>query len=346
MATSPAPIVLILGQDSFRADQALDSVLKSRGVDSAEIVRIWGDEASFPDVFAAASARSLFSDQTIVVVRRAEKLRGGGREEEDDDSDAGEGEAPEEPGPQGGGRRSTGMAAAPSAELPDLDPSSSLILLARKVDRRFGLWKKLSKVAQTIDADYLKGRALVSAAAAEARAKGLRVSEDVLRDIVDQSGPSLGRIVSELEKMALYEGAKGRSGEDVVAVTSSPPLYRLSDALVLKNKTEVLGLLDEALRQGEAGLRILATAHGTVRKLAVFRALRQAGVASSEAGAQAGILPFKVAETERAVRAWSPREIGRALAVFAEADRRLKLSAPAAPLLAHALARVAGGGRA
>ena len=75
MAKTLAPIVLILGQDSFRADRGLAQALKDRGAEPSEVVRIWGDEASFADVFAAAAARSLFSDRTVVVVRRAEKLR-------------------------------------------------------------------------------------------------------------------------------------------------------------------------------------------------------------------------------------------------------------------------------
>ena len=175
---------------------------------------------------------------------------------------------------------------------------------------------------------------------------GLRVPDDLLRDIVEQSGPSLGRIFSELEKMLLYQGAAGRGAGESVAVTSSPPLYLLSDALMLKDKRKGLGLLDDALRQGEAGLRVLATMHGTVRKLAMFRALRNSGISSTDAGSQLGILPFKVADTERAARSWSDAEIGRALSAFAEADRRLKLSAPAVPVLTHALAMVASGGRA
>lgn len=346
MAQASSPIVLILGQDSLRADHALAKVLKVRGVDASEIVRIWGDESSFSDVFAAAAARSLFSEKTVVLVRRAERLRGSGRSSDDEAADSDGTDGSDEPAPKARGKGQSSKTAASTGDLPDLDPSSLLILVARKVDRRIGLWKKLSKAAELIDADYLKGRSLTMAAAAEAKALGLRVADDLLRDIVEQSGPSLGRIVSELEKMLLFEGATGRGSEDLLAVTSSPPLYRLSDAIMLRNKREALSLLDEALRQGEAGLRVLATAHGTVRKLAVFRALRQAGVASAEAGAQAGILPFKVSETDRAARAWSASDLGRAFAVFAEADRRLKLSAPAAPLLTHALSTVASGGRA
>jgi len=346
VAKAHSPIVLILGQDSLRADRALASTLKARDVDASEIVRLWGDEASFADVFAAATSRSLFSDRTVVVVRRAEKLRGGGR---DPDEDNGEGEAPEaapEEAEKGSRRRPGARAAAPVGDLPELDPSSSLIFVVRKTDRRFGMWKKISKAAETIDADYLKGKALNLAAAAEARTLGLRVPDDLLRDIVEQSGPSLGRVVSELEKMRLYQGPAGRGAEESVAVTSSPPLYLLSDALMLKDKRQSLGLLDEALRQGEAGLKVLATMHGTVRKLAMFRALRNSGVPAAEAGAQLGIFPFKIADTERASRSWSEADIGRALAAFAEADRRLKLSAPAVPVLTHALARVASGGRA
>lgn len=350
MARALSPIVLILGQDSLRADRALDEVLNSRNAQSSDVVRIWGDEASFPEVFVAATSRSLFSDQTVVVVRRAEKLRGGGGAKEPDpddvDDDSADEETPQAPVEPVRGRKAAGKPVSGGVELPELDSSSTLILVTRKVDRRIGVWKKISKMAELIDADYLKGRFLISAAAAEARTLGLRLPEDLLRDIVEQSGPSLGRIVSELEKILLFAGTTGRGIDDILAVTSSPPLYRLSDAIMSKNKTASLELLDEALRQGEAGLRILATAHGTVRKLAVFRALRQAGLSSSDAGTQAGILPFKVADTERAARGWSTPELSRAFGILAEADRRLKLSAPAAPLLTHALACMSDGGRA
>lgn len=352
MAKPLSSIVLIFGQDSLRADRALDAVIKARQVDPSEVVRIWGDESSFTDVFNAASSRSLFSDKTVVVVRRAEKLRGGGGKDPSDDDGAGsednenneESDAPEPAGKKPA-RKGTAKA-PPQNDLPELDESSCLILVTRKADRRFGMWKKISKVAEVIDVDYLKGRSLNMAAAAEAKAMGLRISEDVLRETVEQSGPSLGRIVSEFEKMVLFQGGSARDAEGLVAVTSAPPLYLLSDALMLKQKGEMLNLLDEALRQGEAGLRVLATAHGTIRKLAIFRALRRTGVSSAEAGSQAGILPFKVADTERAARQWSDADIGKALSAFAEADRRLKLSSPTAPVLTQALASAASGGRA
>ncbi len=343
VATS-SPIVLILGQDSLRADRALAAVLKSREVDPSEVVRIWGDESTFAEVFAEAASRSLFSDRTVVVVRRAERLRGGGKdpvEELDDDTDPQAAAAVEEKGSE---RRGGGKTAPLVLDLPELDSASLLIFVVRKTDRRFGMWKKISKAAELIDVDFLKGKGLLSAAMAEAKALGLRISDEVLRETVEQSGPALGRIASEFEKMVLYQGPTGRGTEDILAVTSAPPLYRLSDALGMKSKAECLGLLDEAMRQGEAGLRVLAVAHGTIRKLALFRALRRVGVPAAEAGAQAGVLPFKVADTERASRAWSDADIGRAFSVLAEADRRLKLSAPAVPALTHALAALASGG--
>lgn len=340
MAKASPPIVLIAGQDSLRADRALAATLQSRSVDPAEIIRIWGDESSFTDVFAAAMSRSLFSEKTVVVVRRAEKLRGGGKEEEEDP----EGEGAEAAPDPGAGRKGASKAGSQVPDLPELDASSLLILVARKADKRFGIWKKISKVAEVIDAEYFKGKSLGMAAAAEAKGLGLRIADDLLKDVVDQSGPSLGRIVSELEKMVLYQG--GTPSADGVAVTSAPPLYLLADALMVKDKRKSLELLDEALRQGEAGLRVLATLHSTVRRLALFRAMRQSGVSATDAGAQLGIFPFKVADTDRAARSWSDSEVARALAMFAEVDRRLKLSAPAVPLLTHAVATVTAGGRA
>ena len=166
-----------------------------------------------------------------------------------------------------------------------------------------------------------------------------------MRETVDQSGPALGRIVSEFEKMLLFQGASGAGTEESLAVTSSRPLYLLSDAISNKNKRQSLALLDEAMRQGEAGLRILATVHGAIRRLALFRALRRNGVSSADAGTQVGLLPFKVMDTERSARVWSDADLALAFSVFAEADRRLKLSAPALPLLSQAIAAVSDGGR-
>ena len=345
MAREQNPIVLIVGQDSLRADRALDGVLKVLKVDPSEIIRIWGDESSFPDVFGAAASRSLFSDKTVVVVRRAEKLRGaGGRDPEEDPFGDADSDPPEAVEEKPRGRKAAPK--APAGDLPELDPSSSLVFVARKVDRRIGMWKKLSKVADVMDVEYFKGRALNTEAAAEAKRLGLKLRDEVLQETVEQCGPALGRIVSEFEKMVLYQdGGTGKSAADIVAVTSAPPLYLLSDALMSKNKRKSLGYLDDALRQGEAGLRVLATLHGTIRRLAMFRAMRAAGIPSAEAGSRLGIMPFKVMDTDRAARAWNEPEIARALSVFAEADRRLKLSAPAVPVLTHAVVQVVGGGR-
>lgn len=349
MAKSLSPIVLILGQDSLRADRALAETLATRQVDPEDIVRIWGDESSFPQVFAAATSRSLFSDRTVVVVRRAERLRDAGKSGDEEDYEGGESEADDEPPAEpvkarGGKTVKSAKDAAP--EIPELDPGSCLILVARKVDRRGGMWRKVGKAAETIDVDYLKGKGLLMQAGSEARGLGLRIAEDVLRDLVEQSGPSLGRIVSELEKMALYANTPGRAADDIIATTASPPLYLLSDAVLARDRKRCLGLLDDALRQGEHGLRVLATLHGSVRRLAMFRAARKSGIPAAEAAQQLGIMPFKVADMERAARTWTDADVGRALSVFAEVDRRLKLSGPASPALVHALARVTSGARA
>jgi len=339
VAKEQNPIILIFGQDSLRAERALEGVLKARHIDPSEIIRIWGDESSFADVFAAAASRSLFSERTVVMVRRAEKLRGGGRDPESE-GDEGESDVETEPKPRG----KKAAAKSSVAELPEVDPSSSLIFIVRKANRTAGMWRKINKAAEVIEVDYFKGRALTTAAAAEARALGLRVSDELVQETVDQCGPALGRIASEFEKMVLYQGGKsGPGADDIVAVTSAPPLYLLSDALMVRNKRKSLGYLDDALRQGEAGLRVLATLHGAVRRLAMFRAMRAEGVPSAEAAGRLGILPFKVIDTERAARAWSEAEVGRALSIFAEADRRLKLSAPPSPVLTHAVIQILGG---
>lgn len=340
-AGAASPWVLIAGEDSWRADRALERVLATRakGLDPADFTRLWGDECAFDDVVAAANSRSLFSPRTVVIVRRAEKLRGVGAVESEEagdgstDGPAAEAGSAEEPAD--GSLRAKGRKAPPAPDLPEIDGDALVVLVARKPDRRRGLWRKLSNAAQVEDAAVLKGRQLNEAAAAEASRLKVRLPYEALRDLVEQCGPELGRIVSEIEKIALYGAG---SSDDLLATTGGPPPWAFTDALASRS-SETVAHAHAALEQGEPALMLLSMAHRALRRTLVFGALRGAGTSSAEAAKELGLMPFKVADTEEAARAWDRGSIAVALQSLSECDRVLKLSSPPAPALLLATAR-------
>lgn len=360
-ARAGSPIVLISGEDSLLSDRALARVLKERAgeEDPAEFRRLWGDECSINDVFSAAQNRSLFSSRTIVIVRRAEKLRGMGKsgdagpDASDGDASADErgDETPVEAPLQATKPARKKSAKSEGPQLPELDDDSLVVFVARKVDRRGGLWKKISDAATFIDVQPLKGRALQDAAAEEARALGVKLGFEALKDLCEQAGPSLGRIVSELEKMSLYAG-RGMDSSDVVSGTGAPPPWTFSDAVASRRTKVAIAALQESIEMGEPPLMLLSMAHRSIRRTLVFGALRSAGMDATSAASRAGVMPFKVRETEEAVRQWTSSASraeskgavanvtskgGRAMKALSEADRLLKLSSPGGPALASAV---------
>src|SRR5262245_6838997 len=76
-ARPPAPVQAIVGEDSYLAEAALERVLAAAVPgERHETVRVlYGDEAKWEDVVAAARAGSLFAPSRAVVVRRAELLK-------------------------------------------------------------------------------------------------------------------------------------------------------------------------------------------------------------------------------------------------------------------------------
>lgn len=299
-----------MGADSLLAEEALARILAEHlgagAADAVEVVR--GEETSWARLLDNVRTGSLFAPRRAVVVRNAEALKG-----EDE-----------------------GVA----AYLDDPTPGVLLALVAAKPDKRKGVWKRLVDRARVTAADPLKGRALRAHVQERLRKRKLQLREDALEELVERVGQDLRRLVGEIDKLEAF--AADRKGpltaDDVAAVSGrglAAPLYRMADAYSARSVPAVLGLMEDALEDGEAPLRILATLHRALRQVRGARALSDARVGRDEIVSRLGLIPFKVGDVLEAARRWSEPELRTALRALDVADRRIKLGTePRAALVA------------
>ena len=330
----PAPIQAIVGEDSYLAEGLLAQVLKDAvGSDTRESVRVlYGDEAKWEDVLQAARAGSLFAESRAVVVRRAELLKYASAPQDDD----GAGEAK-------GRGKSRSDDDPVEAYLDAPAPDATLVLVAAKPDKRRRPWKGLLARAQVHDAAPRRGRALRSHVEQELRRRGLRFTRDALDLLLEEVGQDLRRLIGEVDKLeAWVDGRTDVTGEDVASLLGhglGQPLYLLSDAFAARDAPLALTLLERLLGDGEAGLRVLATLHRTLRQVRGAVAMREARVPRAQIGAR--LLPanmqFKLDALLDASRRWSERDLAQAIEVMARTDREIKQGANEAVALTSAV---------
>ena len=312
---------VIAGPDSFLAEEALESLLKSAvGADRADSVSVFrGDENGWARVVEAARTGSLFSARRAIVVRNADALKGEG-----DDV---------------------------VAYLADPSPDATLILLAAKPDKRKKPWKDVMAKANVLAAEPLKPAAVRTRVRDEVRRRRLPIDDDAVQELIDLVGQDLRRLMGELEKLEAYaEGRQGKLGaEDVGAVLGrgiGQPLYKMSDALTARRPADVLALMEVALDEGTPSLVILAALHRALRQVRAAAAMRAARMSPDAIAAK--LLPpqmkFKIDSLLQAARAWPDEDLRRAIAALDRADRRIKNSADARAALQVAVAEACGGG--
>jgi DNA polymerase-3 subunit delta len=313
--------------DSFLAERQVDAIVRERlGEAPGEALEVFrGEDSTWAAICDAARTGSLFAEQRVVVVRRAEALRGDGAE-------------------------MVAYAGSPN-------PSVTLVLVAASVDRRRSVWKKLSDVAEVSSAEPLKGARLAAFVRDELRRRDLRIEEDGIEDLLDRVGQDLRRLAGELDKLEAFGGeSRVLSAVDVTTVLGrgmAPPLYLLADAFADRQTRRALELTERLLDEGEDALRILATLYRSLRQVRCASGLREARVPQEGMAERLGLPPnmaFKVQAIVGASRKWSAAALRRATTVLGEWDRRLKRGAnPRAALTAAIVASCGasptGGGR-
>ena len=286
---------LLAGEEALLRDRSLAAIRSKALGDAAndfDVEKLDGERATAAQLDNALRALPVLAPHRLVVLREPEARRG-------------RGDALLEK-----------LAAAP-AELA-AQQQTVLVVVAAKPDKRSAWVRGFAEPAALVVCDPSKaGRAVAAFASAEARRLGLALGPGAADALAEAVGPQLLRLVSELEKAALFAGPGQRVErahvQDAVVAVPDEKMWELTDATFDGRAGDALAALARLLAGGVPAPVLLGALASHLRKLA--RAREGEPVAGH---------PMVVRRIESQARRQSRAKLLAGLRAAEQADERLK----------------------
>ena len=295
-----APVYLLHGEEDFLLEEALEAILQTALAESDRSFNLdilSGGEADGRDIVARASSFPMGGGRRVVVVREVERLSAHDCE----------------------------ILAAYAAEP---SPSSCMILVGTKPDMRKKPFATIRKSGRALECRRLYENQIPAWIAGAVRKGGYRIEPEAAKLLPAYIGTSLREIMSELEKLYVYAGARKEiTAADVAALVGMSKEYtpfELQKVVGRRETARAMTILEEIMEAGGGVPLIIATMTNYFMTLWKLHDLQRRGVTQKDQAAQARVNPYFLQEYHEALRYQPPEACERALLLLAEADEQSK----------------------
>jgi DNA polymerase-3 subunit delta len=291
------PLYLVVGEESWLADEAL-AALRRHAAPADDLMNshvFSGAEVAASELVAIAQTLPALATRRFIVVRDAERL-------------------------------------ASSDLLADYcgdpAPTTCVVFITAKLDRRKSWAAALVKRAVTVACDPLKPAALRAWLQREASARGMRLGEDALAYLLARSDGSLRALAQDLEKLSLSRpDAKAPITVEDLAILSpgeaAVSVFEWAHAVAMGKTTDAIAFARRLL-QDEAPLLMLSILAGQWRKMLRYRALVDGGATAAQASSALDLPPFAAARVGDAARRRTAAQLIAGLTWCLETDAAVK----------------------
>lgn len=256
--------------------------------------QVYADEDSASTILIAAKEIPVFAPRRVVIVKHADKITARDNE-------------------------------AWLAYLAEPCETTTLILVAEKLDKRLKWTQALVKRALVVDCSPLNGAALTEWIRGEAAQLDLKLTDEGIGVLRESAGHSLALIKRDLEKLALTTPPGTAAGAaEVEAARGIEPgasVFDLTKAIEARDCRRTLEILARNLEAGEALLRILGALVWQYRRLWKMKELFVQGKSAGEVSRPLGIEPYRV---KSFFGRFSDPHMRRAFELFVDTDSKLK----------------------
>jgi DNA polymerase-3 subunit delta len=312
------PVYLLYGGEPFLEEELLTAIrqkaVQSETADFNYHVFDPGND-QLQQALSVAQTQPFFAAQRLVVVRDCPVFAPARKKQEET------GEEVEE--------KTGGAEDALLAYLKAPVPSTVLVMLAGEtVDSRKKVTKALLATGGAVECKPLKPEDALMWAQQRSTSYGKKLVDSAARLLVEKVGPDLRFIDSELQKLSLYVGdSKQIQVTDVdtaVGGVAETEIFRLTEAVMLKERPKALILLARVLRQVDHPLQVLTALTNRFRQILTIKALVSRGVSNQEGPVLAKMHPFPYGKMVGHVRNYPRADIIEALEKLLEADLAIK----------------------
>ncbi len=210
------------------------------------------------------------------------------------------------------------------------NPSTCLVLVAEKIDRRLKAGKAVLAAAEVVRCDRPRDAELAGWVRRLAEEQGLRLDPRVVQSLVLRVGPDLQLLAQEVDKLRSFAGDGGAvtldDVEALVGESRATTVFALCDALGERNMDKAVGALRRLLALGEPPVRLLYMIARHFRHLRAARDLADGPgrVGPKQAAKALGVPPFVAANALKQAGNWSRDDLNGVLLRLVRADLALK----------------------
>jgi len=254
------PLLLLLGEErrlTWRAVARLRDGLE--GMDDLAYLRLDASEVDASEVVGHCQSLPMLSPRLVVVVEGIERWLGRQRDENEDD----------------GGPPQTDPAEALLPYLEDPNPTTTLALVADKLDGRARLTKALKKRAHCLECKPVGRGDAITWCETMAREANVRLGRGVANLLVELLGTDLSRLETEVQRLAL-EVEEGGTVElataEAVSAAALPDVWAFVGNLATRDRAKALTTLHDLLATGEPPIRLIGLIGWQLRQLLRARA--------------------------------------------------------------------------
>lgn len=211
------------------------------------------------------------------------------------------------------------------AYLAKPNPSTVVVCVASKIDKRQKLWGTLAKkgALHVLEAP----RQLAPWLRAEAKQQGVALEPAAITRLLDAVGDDLSRLALTVEQLGLYAAGRPVTSDDVdelIADTRERTVFELIDAIGAADRGRALAAVTSLCDQRESAVGVVVMLARFMRQMALTYSLRDNHVPRGSWASALGVPPFIVDKIMAQARHYSPQALSLATQRLANADRALK----------------------
>lgn len=212
--------------------------------------------------------------------------------------------------------------------LPESNPSTCFLFVESEVDKRSKMYKAVKKHGAAVEFAVQNEALLTKWILGRIGKEKKKIAKPTLKAFLNRTGPDMGNIDRELEKLLCYTLKKEViEEEDVKAVVTERTenkIFEMTEAISGHNRKKALELYDDLLALKEAPMRILFLIARQFRILSEVKELTVRGYGSSEIARKVGIPEFAVRKHQAQARNFTRDALLLALEDGAAAEEDVK----------------------
>jgi DNA polymerase-3 subunit delta len=209
--------------------------------------------------------------------------------------------------------------------LADPNPNGVLVLICDSWRKGTKLDKLIAQIGKVFAAEAMTSRDLVPWLIEQAHAMGKELSQACTNDLVAVVGTESGRLINELEKLAMFVGdRKNINSPDIAEIcgpTAEESVFQITDLMTEGKSKEAMQVFKRVLEMDKSAEYTMVGAMGfSLRRLLKARTLIDSGLSQRDALAACNVYPKIAGRFTAQLNRLSARRLGSWMHRLAEID--------------------------